>query len=162
MLLNYYQFITENIITGDGKAYWGNIGAGCLPFCTATKKFLGAFRSVDVLEPHCWGTWGGKIDDDEAIETTVTREFEEETQYTGVLDLIPLLVNEKKFKNGSTFTYHNFLALVPVEFTPTLDWETEAFGWLTWEELQAVEPKHSGLRELLADGPSKNKIESYL
>jgi hypothetical protein len=45
------------------EKFWGNLGAGILPI-SRTGRILIAYRSLDVNEPHTWGIFGGKLDED--------------------------------------------------------------------------------------------------
>ena len=147
--------------------YWGKKGAGILPICIETKRLLIPFRSGQVLEPNTWGVWGGKIDlgeDDEfertlsvdaSVEAAAKREFIEETEYNGDIKLIPAYV----YRDGS-FAYHNFFGLVDYEFVPELNWETESYKWMTYEELKALPKKHFGLVALLKN--SSKELEALL
>lgn len=148
----YKEFINEHI-TSTGR--WGNTGAGVLPFCSETKRFLLSYRSEYVLEPHTWGIWGGKVDDEDMdnIEETAVREFQEETRYNENIHLIPSYIYKEK-----GFTYYNFIGIVESEFEPVLDWEnekhvieTEDFTWVTLDELLKINPKHFGLKALITN-----------
>jgi 8-oxo-dGTP pyrophosphatase MutT (NUDIX family) len=121
--------------------FWGSAGAGGAFYSKKSKKFLLAFRSAYVNEPHTWGVWGGAIDDDESPEEAIEREIEEETKYKGSYEIVPLYV----YKNGD-FRYHNFLILVEDEFNPKLCWETEKFGWFRIDSFP--KPLHFGLEKL--------------
>jgi 8-oxo-dGTP pyrophosphatase MutT (NUDIX family) len=134
--------------------FWGAQGAGALIYCTSTKRFLLAYRSADVEQPHTWGTWGGAIDANEDPAQATKREVIEETGYKGKLKLVPLYVFKK-----DTFRYSNFLALVDKEFTPRLDWETESSRWCTFEDFPT--PLHFGLKALLNDPASQKVIHAY-
>jgi 8-oxo-dGTP pyrophosphatase MutT (NUDIX family) len=138
------------------KNFWGNIGAGVLPISKETKKILLSYRSKFVNEPNTWGVWGGKLDDNENIESTVKREFIEETNYSKNIELISAYV----FKTEG-FEYHNFIGIVEEEFTPILNWETEDYLWVSFDELLNIEPKHFGLEKLLNDEYSINIIKKY-
>lgn len=135
--------------------FWGARGAGALILCPRTKRFLLAYRSAEVQEPHTWGTWGGAVDKSEDVEDAVRREVAEETGYKGKFDLQPLYV----FQRG-TFRYYNFLVLVPKEFKPRLDWETDDSRWC--ELRQFPKPLHFGLQALINDGPSMKIINRAL
>jgi 8-oxo-dGTP pyrophosphatase MutT (NUDIX family) len=151
-ILNFKSYLKEN-------RYWGNGGAGILLFCSKTKRFLLPLRSSKVKEPHTWGIWGGKIEDDEFdnIEAAAEREFKEETGYTNQIILKPLYV----FKDGS-FEYHNFLGIIEKEFYPKLNWETKTTRWVDLYDLIALENKHFGLVELLKHSLSTIKKYGYI
>lgn len=112
-------------------------------------------------------TNGGKIDlgeDDEfertlsvddSVEAAAKREFIEETEYNGDIKLIPAYV----YRDGS-FAYHNFFGLVDYEFEPELNWETQSYKWMTYEELKALPKKHFGLVALLKN--SSKELEALL
>jgi 8-oxo-dGTP pyrophosphatase MutT (NUDIX family) len=132
------------------ESYWGTIGAGIVPFCKTTKRFLIGLRSAYVLEPHTWGGFGGKLDIDEgvdeAIEEAACRELEEETRYSGNIELIKGFV----FKD-TNFEYHNFIGIVDEEFRPILNWENDETKWLTYQELLNLPRKHFGLERFLKE-----------
>ena len=153
--------------------YWGTAGAGIIPLAEDTGRFLVPLRSSYVNEPHTWGTIGGKLDtldgeegyndetgrwvemtedpELEEPEDAAQREFEEETGSDLPVELIALYT----FRDPAVgFTYYNFLGLIPEEFEPESNWETDEWAWVTLPELLALEPKHFGLKALLRDEPS--------
>lgn len=135
-----------SIVEGS-KEYWGKEAAGVLPFCSKTKRFLVAYRSAWVMEPHTWGIFGGKLDDHEHDPKRVAvRELIEETEYNGVIHLKAAYLFEDK-KVG--FRYHNYIGIVPEEFEAVLNWESEDTRWVTFEELEKLKNKHFGLVELI-------------
>jgi 8-oxo-dGTP pyrophosphatase MutT (NUDIX family) len=125
-----------------------NIGAGIIPFCEKTKRFLLGFRSCYVLEPNTYGGFGGKLDIDEGIDETIEmaakRELEEETGFSGNIKLIKGFV----FKEIN-FEYHNYIGLVSEEFHPVLNWENDESRWMTYDELLRLRSKHFGLDRFL-------------
>jgi 8-oxo-dGTP pyrophosphatase MutT (NUDIX family) len=133
----------EKALTTDktGK-FWGSRGSGGVFYSTDTGRYLLAYRSAHVNEPHTWGVWGGAIDGDETPERSLQREIEEETGYKGHYKLTPSFV----YKKGD-FRFHNFIIEVDKEFDPRLDWETEDFGWFKRDEFPT--PLHFGLKALL-------------
>ncbi|MCK9446723.1 NUDIX domain-containing protein, partial [bacterium] len=80
-----YLIIYENY---DNHNFFGKIGAGILPFCITTKRFLVALRSEYVDIPNRWNLWGGKVNYEENVEIAAKREFEEESGYNGDIELI--------------------------------------------------------------------------
>lgn len=136
--------------------FWGKQGAGCLILAKKTEEFLPSgkilvpLRSSAVLQPNTWGVWGGAIDSDEDPKIAAKREVEEEAGYRGDAEMIPLAV----FKSNN-FKYYNFLAIVETEFRPRINWETRNYRWVTFDELQELEPLHFGLKYLLDNSGQK-------
>ena len=155
----------------SGDVFWGNLGAGMLPFSKSTKKFMVVFRSKYVNEPETWGIIGGKIDEDknESIEQALKREFNEETKFDIVnkfnkksytiedIELIHLYTFESE---KSTFKYYNYMGLLEEEFIPILDWENDDYKWLSLPELINLDNKHFGLETLLNDKKTMNILKS--
>lgn len=129
---------------------WSSIGAGIVPFCEKTKRFLVGLRSEDVLEPHTWGGFGGKLDIDEGIDETIStaakRELVEETGFSGNIELIKGFIFKER-----NFEYHNYIGLVSEEFQPVLNWENDEARWMTYDELLRLRPKHFGLERFLQE-----------
>lgn len=151
-----------------------NTGAGILPYCSATKRFLVGLRSQDVMIPGKWGIFGGMLDDSEIeesqIEIGALRELEEETKFSASMVLHHLYVFKKEFDPGHESTvigkdgitrhfyfldnrlvYHSFLGVVEEEFVPSLNWENDDAKWITHEELYNLEPLHHGLELFLRE-----------
>jgi 8-oxo-dGTP pyrophosphatase MutT (NUDIX family) len=128
----------------------GRIGAGIVPFCKETNKFLVGLRSEEVLESDTWGVFGGKLDIDEgvdeAIEEAACRELKEETGYFGSIELIKGFIFKEK-----NFEYHNYIGIVDKEFEPIINWENYEARWLTYEELLRLNNKHFGLERFLKE-----------
>lgn len=136
----------------DETGFWGRQGAGLIILCSKTGRLLLPLRSESVEEPHTWGTWGGAIDANEDPKAAALREVTEEA---GVA-LHPTLVEELYvFTNGS-FRYTTFLAVVPNEFKPRLDWETERAEWVELTNLP--KPLHFGLKAVLDNDHALNLI----
>jgi 8-oxo-dGTP pyrophosphatase MutT (NUDIX family) len=121
--------------------FWGNQAGGVLIICSRTNKVLLLKRSPYVQEPETWGMISGKIDAGETIEEAVAREVKEETGWK-IDNLIPSYVFKK-----NDFTFYNFISVVDIEFTPTLDWENTDYGWFDLDNLP--ENLHFGLEILL-------------
>jgi 8-oxo-dGTP pyrophosphatase MutT (NUDIX family) len=154
------EFIQEN--EADHRAalektgFWGKQAAGCIFLAMDTGRIGIAHRSAQVQSPNTWGTIGGAIDSGENPKVACAREVKEESGYTGDLRLIPLFV----FSHLSGFRYYNYLAIVPKEFEPQTDWETQGFGWFDFDKWPS--PLHPGLVTLLSDSESMNTIKKYL
>lgn len=135
--------------------FWGRRAAGCVFMAMDTGRVCVAHRSSAVEQPGTWGTWGGAIDGNEDPAVAVRREVREEAGYTGAMRLIPMYV----FEHSSGFKYFNFLALVPHEFKPMLNWETAGSDWFDLDSLPS--PLHPGLVKLLADSASMATMQKY-
>lgn len=135
----------------EKTGFWGSEAAGCLLLCSSTKRFLFGLRSSLVDEPLTWAGWGGAIDLSESPEQAVIRELREETGYNGRLSIEPLC----KFRKPG-FTYHNFLIVVDIEFTPTISPESSEYGWFEFEKLPS--PMHPGVTYCLQNRESFSTI----
>ena len=123
--------------------FWGKEAAGVLFLAKDTRRFMLAHRSPNVEQPNTWGTWGGAINAGETAKQAAEREAREETGYAAEVALVALYT----FKHPSGFQYHNFLAIVPREFEPLLDWETQGYAWVKYGEWPR--PLHFGVETLL-------------
>lgn len=145
----------EHRATLQKTGFWGRKAAGCIFLALDTGRICLPHRSSQVEQPGTWGTWGGAIDGDEDPATAVRREIREEAGYIGNMKLIPLYV----FKHPTGFEYYNYLALVPHEFEPALNWETQNIDWFNFGEWPS--PLHPGLVKLLSDPDSIAAIKQY-
>lgn len=149
--LNYKTFFGE---TEDlPQEFWGNEGAGVLFVAKDTGRILLFLRSDHVNEPNTWNLVGGKIDYGETPKEAVAREIEEETGYGG--DYKMGIIHVFKYKN---FRYYNYLAVVPFEFTPQLNWEHSSSKWIEYGEWPS--PLHFGLADVIKH--SGNKIQRVI
>lgn len=140
----------------EETGFWGRQGAGCIVLAQSTGRILLPLRSDSVQEPGTWGVWGGAIDEGQSPSESVVRELQEEAGYTGqIVAEEPLYVFRDK---GSGFTYYNFLLVIPDEFSPDLNWETERAQWFDINELPR--PQHFGLSALLRDPASAATIKA--
>ena len=144
--------LNEDLIN---EGYWGSIAAGIVPYCDRTKRFLVGLRSGNVMEPHTWGGFGGKLDVDEGVDESIQeaaiRELSEETGYVGSIRLVKGFV----FRDDAhDFQYHNFIGVVSDEFDSHLNWENDDALWLTYDKLLNLPDKHFGLNRFIKESRS--------
>lgn len=122
--------------------YWGRRAAGAILYARDTGRFGFALRSRFVEQPLTFGTIGGAIDPRETSRHAVRRELFEEL---GLL-APPQLVFLDEYRDGE-FSYTTYLAIIPHEFAPDLDWESSGFVWVDYGEWP--QPLHPGLAHTL-------------
>ena len=136
------QLFFEDLEEQVPQEFYGNQGAGILFLARDTGRVLLSLRSAEVNEPHTWGVVGGAIDSGESPERAARREAKEELGFQGKIErLIPAYTFKTK-----GFKYHNFVGIVPSEFTPTLDFENDDAQWFDIDRLP--KPLHFGLEYL--------------
>ena len=144
----YKTFFKEDEEIPD--EFWGNEGAGALFVAKDTGRLLLFLRSDMVQEPGTWNLVGGKIDTGENPKEAVAREVSEETGYDGEYKMSLLYTFQHR-----DFKYHNFLVVVPFEFTPQLNWEHDNSLWVEYGDWP--EPLHFGLNDLIKHAGHKIK-----
>lgn len=132
--------------------------AGIFTISNDTKKILIGLRSPKLVHGNTWGIPGGKMEPNERDPIiTAKREFKEETSFYGNIKLTPAYIH-----NENTFTYYNYIGVVPKEFAAKGDWETIKFKWVTMDELHNNLNLHPGLYSLLDDDYSMRIINKFL
>lgn len=148
----------------DNQGFWtgqNNKGAsGILAIAKNTGRICLSLRSPQThsrvggktVHMECFGTIGGAVDGDNAL-ASAKHEVLEESGFSGpYLKIVPGYV----FKSG-TFTYANYIALVPkeFEFNPQSGshWETVGLEWAEYEQVISANsynghPFHDGLVDL--------------
>ncbi len=143
---------TEHFDALRKTGFYGKAGAGCVVMAKSTGRMLLPLRSRAVEQPGTYGVWGGAINPGDNPKTAAMREFEEETGCKQHIEMTPIYV----FRSPTGFVYHNFLAVVPDEFKPKLNWETDKAIWCALNKLP--HPLHFGLKAVLDDPESMAKI----
>lgn len=112
--------------------------AGCVIVAEDTGRWCFQQRSDAVDDPGVWAAWGGGVEPGETLEQAVRRELEEEGGYTGSMTLEPLHKNSR---------YATFVARVPEEFEPKINYESKDWCWV--EPGEWPSPLHPGLEQAL-------------
>lgn len=121
-----------------------NQAAGAFVFAADTGRCLLQKRGKDGDFAGTWGQFGGGMEDGETREAAVQRELAEETGYSGPIFMRALTPNVDPH-----FTYHNFAAVVPTEFTPVINGETEDHIWCVFGQWPT--PLHPGVQKTFND-----------
>jgi len=124
--------------------------AGCIIVAEDTGRWCLQQRSDTVSDPGLWSTWGGGREPSETLEQAVRRELAEEGGYTGPLKLKHL---------HSSPRYATYIAFVPQEFEPEINFESKDWCWADQDQLP--EPMHPGLVEALAKLNLNESRDSY-
>ena len=105
-----------------------------------THRYLYLMRN-DPKHPNTWGLPGGKVEANETLVDSISRECTEELgAMPEYIRLVPL---EKFTTDDAGFAYHTFFCSVAHEFIPTLNDEHIGYAWIdsgTWPR-----PMHPGL-----------------
>jgi 8-oxo-dGTP pyrophosphatase MutT (NUDIX family) len=120
--------------------------AGCIIVAADTGRWCLQQRSNTVTDPGVWSTWGGGSEPGETLPQTVRRELAEESGYTGPVQLE--LVDSRP-------EYATFVALVPHEFDPQINSESQDWGW--FEPGQLPKPLHPGLAQVVSTQLQENR-----
>lgn len=170
MELAYFEAVADYSNKRNCK-YWGDSGAGILPFAKSTGRFLPNRRSMSVNEGGTIGIFGGGfwlgrgvassvrtteelLKNQQVPQNQAKQELAEEVGYTGPVNLVLLYRYEDI---PCEFYYWNYLGIVEHEFAIHSSDEDAGSNWMTFDELLAVEPRHYGLKALLANAGSKLK-----
>lgn len=121
-----------------------NQAAGAFVVAADTGRILMQKRGKDGDFAGTWGQFGGGMEPGETREAAVQRELAEETGYTG-----PIFMRALKANVDAHFTYHNHAAVVPSEFTPVTNGETEDHVWCEYGQWPT--PLHPGVQRTFND-----------
>lgn len=140
----------------DETGFFGAQAAGAILMARTTGRIMLVLRSKDVEEPFTWGNCGGAMHAHEKPEAKARTEIQQETGYTGRVELVPLYVFRKPTSRGE-FRYYNFLGIVEDEFEPHLGWEADDHEWCEFGDWP--HPLHFGIEGILRDAASVETIK---
>lgn len=121
-----------------------NQAAGAFIVAADTGRCLLQKRGPDGDFAGYWGQFGGGMEPGETREGACQRELYEEAGYDG-----PIFIRALKANVDPQFTYHNHAAVIPREFVPKLNAETETHLWCEYG--QWPDPLHPGVIRLFKD-----------
>jgi 8-oxo-dGTP pyrophosphatase MutT (NUDIX family) len=118
-------------------------GAGALVVSEDTGRCLLGLRSARVHSPGEWGIFGGYMEPKHRGPAHCAhKERVQETGYKGPIAFI----QRAPYRKGP-FTFHNFIAIVPTEFEPRLNWEHDEARW--FNPILLPNPLHVGVAKLI-------------
>jgi len=115
-----------------------NVGA--FIYCTKTRRYLFLLRNSSKYA-GTWGVVGGRVEPNEQIIHSLSREIEEELG--GIIRDARIIPIEKFTSDNGNFTYHTFIAPVDDEFVPELNAEHRGYCWVSLED--HPKPLHPGV-----------------
>lgn len=138
----------ETSFDAEGRIRWGKRAAGILIKRNDIKAFLLVMRSEEVMDPGLLGIPGGRVEPGEELEEAAISEATEEL---GPLPPIKLVASDL-YESGD-FSYVTFLAHMngkdAKKWKPELNWENNAWIWLTLKDLEGIEGVHPNVRRVL-------------
>ena len=115
-------------------------GVGTFIYATSTGRYLFLLRDTSKYS-GTWGLAGGKIDTNEHILDSLTRELKEELGYEfHNVKVVPI---EKFTSDNEKFSYHTFLIPIDNEFVPELNYEHRGYCWVSLSD--HPKPLHPGV-----------------
>lgn len=120
----------------------GRSAAGITCVADTTGRIFLTRRSPLVTDPGLWSCPAGRIDRGEAPVEAAIRELAEEAGFCG-----PMAIHAHYIDRGGREPFHHFVASVPSQFRPRLNWENDAAAWALLDALPA--PMHPGMKEVL-------------
>jgi len=128
---------------GDGHVRWGMFGAAGAVFVVRENNGLRVLLQKRSAMAHEGGTWsccGGALDEGEAPYDGALREASEEV---GPVPGIVSMMGEYVFRPSADWAYTTVVVEVAERFGSSLNFETDAVGWFTSDEVDALQ-LHAG------------------
>ena len=131
------------------------VAIGALFYSIETKRILFNLRSEHKTFGQCWSLWGGMSEDNETSIETLRRELSEEMGFVPeIAKIYPFDIYESK---DGHFRYYSFVCIVPNEFTPILNSESDGYAWLNY--LVWPKPMHTGAKKSFLTKKGIEKLE---
>ncbi len=127
----------------DGHVRWGVFGAAGVVFVVREAdgpKVMMQKRSAMAHEGGTWSCAGGALDQGEMPLEGALREASEEV---GTVPASPRLLGQYLFKPADDWAYTTVVVEVDERFGSSINFETDAVGWFTPDEVDAL-PQHAG------------------
>jgi 8-oxo-dGTP diphosphatase len=128
---------------GDGHVRWGIFGAAGVVFVIredGVPRVMLQKRSAMSHEGGTWSCAGGALDQGELPYDGALREASEEV---GDIPGEPVVLGEYVFNPSHDWAYTTVVVEVTERFGQSMNFETDAVGWFTIDEVKAL-PTHAG------------------
>lgn len=120
----------------------GRSAAGITCVADTTGRIFLMRRSPLVADPGFWSCPAGRLDPGEEALGAAVRELGEEAGYWG-----PMVIQSAMVTGPRNRPFYHFVARVPSEFRPQMNWESDAAVWAALGDLPT--PMHPGMKALL-------------
>jgi 8-oxo-dGTP pyrophosphatase MutT (NUDIX family) len=133
----------------DGHVRWGIYGAAGVVFVVRDAEAPGEAteprlmlqkRSAFAHEGGTWSCAGGALD---LGETPIEGALREAMEEVGTVPGTPTLIGEYEFIPAADWTYTTVVVEVAHRFGESINFETDAVGWFTFDEVDQL-PLHAG------------------
>ncbi|MET0910066.1 MAG: NUDIX hydrolase [Ilumatobacteraceae bacterium] len=133
----------------DGHVRWGVYGAAGVVFVVrdtdtedgaAVPRLMLQKRSAFAHEGGTWSCAGGALD---LGETPIEGALREAMEEVGTVPGTPTLIGEYEFVPATDWTYTTVVVEVVERFGESINFETDAVGWFTFDEVDEL-PLHAG------------------
>lgn len=131
-------------------------GAGCLILAKDTEKFLLIQRSEYVPVALTWSLPGGSVEAGESSEQAARREITEEIGIN--LSSYPFSLIYTNEVYLPRFKFYTYACVVPKEFNPVLNWESQSHIWCDMDSLP--QPLHWGVEQLFKHDAAGKKLKN--
>lgn len=133
------------------------ISVGTFIYSLSTKRYLFLLRNTNKFSGY-WALPGGKLETNEFLLQSLTRELQEEINYDfSTAKVIP--VDQFTSQNNS-FVYHTFFIPVTKEFVPFLNQEHRGYCWVEIKDLPR--PMHPGLWKTVSSTQIQEKLSTII
>lgn len=133
------------------------MGAGCLILAKESENFLLIKRSEYVPVSSTWSLPGGNVDAGESPIQAARRETLEEIGFDlADLPLKLIYANNTYFPR---FKFYTYACVVPKEFDPKLNWESDEYKWCDISSLP--QPLHWGVQQLFNYDKAAKRLKTF-
>jgi 8-oxo-dGTP diphosphatase len=126
----------------DGHVRWGIYGAAGVVFVLRADdtRVMLQKRSAFAHEGGTWSCAGGALD---LGETPLEGALREASEEVGAIPGAARVVGEYQFVPATDWSYTTVVVEVDEPFGDSINFETDAVGWFTFDEVDAL-PLHAG------------------